>query len=65
MYKKIEHKKTFEVTNVDIKDAHWRSYTGHCSPCLANFTHLVHLEEEGEEHWLLRSTGLLTAVGDR
>ena len=28
-----------------LQDAHWKSYTQQCSPCLVNFTFIVHIEK--------------------
>ena len=28
-----------------VQDPHWAVYTRHCSPCLSNFTYIVHLED--------------------
>ena len=27
------------------QNPHWKSYTDQCSPCLVNFTYIVHLEK--------------------
>jgi len=32
-------------TNPKQDDPHWKSYTDQCSPCLLNFTYVVHLEK--------------------
>ena len=45
------------------QDLHWSLYTTHCSPCLANFTYIVHLEDREEEDLVLRLTGLADVVG--
>ena len=37
-------------------------YTDHCSPCLSNFTYIVHLDNEGEEEAVLNMTGLRQVV---
>ena len=46
------------------QDPHWRGYSQQCAPCLANFTYIVHLEQAGEEGWLLGRTGLKSLVGN-
>ena len=45
------------------QDLHWSLYTTHCSPCLANFTYIVHLENRQEEDLVLHLTGLEDVVG--
>ena len=41
-----------------VQSLHWKDYTSQCSPCLTNFTYLVHLEREGEQEWVIKRTGL-------
>ena len=31
------------------QNLHWKSYTDHCSPCLINFTYVVHLEQVAQQ----------------
>ena len=51
------------IISSNWQDLHWSLYTEHCSPCLANFTYIVHLEERQEEDLVLRLTGLADVVG--
>ena len=46
-----------------MQDPHWASYTKHCSPCVSNFTYIVHLEAREEEELVLALTGLQEVVG--
>ena len=46
-----------------MQDPHWSLYTNHCTPCLANFTYIVHLENKEEEDLVLNMTGLAEMVG--
>ena len=46
-----------------MQDPHWASYTKHCSPCVSNFTYIVHLEAGVEEELVLSLTGLGQVVG--
>ena len=46
-----------------MQDPHWASYTKHCSPCVSNFTYIVHLENREEEDLVLAMTGLGEVVG--
>ena len=46
------------------QDPHWRGYSQQCAPCLANFTYIIHLEQPGEEGWVLGRTGLKSLVGN-
>ena len=45
-------------------DPHWALYTDHCAPCLADFTHIVRLDEDSELAALLATTGLATLLED-
>ena len=45
-------------------DPHWALYTDHCAPCLADFTHIVHLDEDTELAALLATTGLAALLED-
>ena len=47
----------------NLQDPHWCLYTKHCSPCLSNFTYIVHLENKEEEDLVLRLTGLSDITG--
>jgi len=51
-------------TSPEKDDQHWKSYTDQCSPCLINFTYIVHLEKDGEESWVLKKTDLSQVVGN-
>ena len=46
-----------------LQDLHWALYTSHCSPCLANFTYIIHLENKQEAELVLNMTGLGGVVG--
>ena len=46
-----------------MQDPHWASYTKHCSPCVSNFTYIVHLETREEEDLVLAMSGLGEVVG--
>ena len=45
-------------------DPHWALYTDHCAPCLADFTHIVQLDEDTELAALLATTGLAALLED-
>ena len=45
-------------------DPHWALYTDHCAPCLADFTHIVRLDEDSELAALLATTGLAALLED-
>ena len=45
-----------------FQDPHWSLFTDHCSPCLSNYTYIVHLEKEKEEEAVLNITGLQKLV---
>ena len=45
-------------------DPHWALYTDHCAPCLADFTHIVRLDEDSELPALLATTGLAALLED-
>ena len=44
--------------SLDVQDPHWSLYTDHCSPCLTNFTFIVHMDKEGEMRRMLDLTGM-------
>ena len=47
-----------------MQDLHWRPYTVHCSPCLANFTYIVDIEEGADQQLLIKRIPLFKVSKD-
>ena len=45
------------------QNQHWSLYSSHCSPCLANYTYILHQEDRREQELLLNITGISDLVG--
>ena len=54
----LQYLRMIVYPNYHPQDPHWSLYTDHCSPCLSNYTYIVHLENAGEEEYVLNITGL-------